>query len=717
MAHTFLSLVALFALCSSLLAASQPFSITNFQANGLVREFQFHPGLPATEQYRILSAPEPAANFLLNSNFQIVRYTNVFLSGTNLNTNVGYLWRTTNATATAEFYRLEAIPMDSNALLAANALNRLGYGPTPELLTRLRTEGPHGYITAQLAPWTIVERANQTHTNILSIEGKFVPAAGFVERTNAGIADLRAWHVLRAVNADRQLLEVLLQFLENHFVTQFEKSSDFFDRYYDSGTMRDRLATQLEYLENARWRGALLKPDCTFHDLLKTTAESPAMIIYLDTVDSRGDGNNVANENYARELLELFTFGVDNGYDQSDITTMSRAWTGWYVDKVDFANINNPFSITSTNIIPGSTNLSTTTKSNLFAAWAFNFRSSRHNTSVKTIFPSKTVPARYGAPWAGRNYQLVLSNGSGTNGIQDGYQVLRHLADQPFTQEYVSVKLCRLLVHDGFPHPSPDPATPEYAFYNYAAGNLSPEAALVHGCMQAWETNSPKGQIWKVLQVITDSKLFRSHGGSLQKVKTPLEMVASTIRALRFSTNGSNLAGSFTAWTDGFNLVGTSESSTGNPMMRMGDMSLFNREAPDGYPEGGPSWISAGTLAERLRFIQAFCIAPSQTGHTDAGSLTGCDPVGLIRAQLPAASLTNSGEVADFFIRILFPGEGGGNLDYYRLSATQFLNTDDNGVASPFGRLTVSSIAGSPYDNRLRGMVGMLMTMPRFQEQ
>ena len=79
---------------------------------------------------------------------------------------------------------------------------------------------------------------------------------------------------LHAVQSKKQLLEVMLQFLENHFVTQHSKSEDYFDRYYD-GDADDQVATDLEYRELNRWRRALLNPPCTFHDLLKISAESP----------------------------------------------------------------------------------------------------------------------------------------------------------------------------------------------------------------------------------------------------------------------------------------------------------------------------------------------------------------------------------------------------------------------------------------------------------
>src|SRR5204862_8320486 len=126
------------------------------------------------------------------------------------------------------------------------------------------------------------------------------------------IDDLRAWHVLHAVRSKKQLLETMLQFLDNHFVTQVTKTKDYFDRYYDSN-FNENIATRTEYAELQRWRQALSNPKCTFYNLLKISAESPAMIIYLDTVGSAGNGTKIANENYARELLELFTFGVDNG--------------------------------------------------------------------------------------------------------------------------------------------------------------------------------------------------------------------------------------------------------------------------------------------------------------------------------------------------------------------------------------------------------------------
>ena len=512
----------------------------------------------------------------------------------------------------------------------------------------------------------------------------------------AGLSDYRAWFCSHAVNSKRQLFEILSQFWENHFVTQHTKSRDYIDNFGYGGTETGILATDWEWREMSKWRNAMLNPNCTFYDMLRISAESPAQIVYLDTVNSKGNGANIANENYARELLELYAFGVDNGYDQNDIVGLSRAWTGWSVEFVDTANANNPFAAASVTLYPG---YNTTSKTNTIGNWAFNFKPGNYGTNRGPIFAGKTVPARFGPPWAGANYQLTLparAAGS-TNGIMDGYDVISHFANQPFTQEYISVKLCRLFVHDEFPNPTTLTDSPDYSFYDYTNPNRSAEAELVHQCMLAWENSSPKGNLRAVLSVIFNSDLFRSQTANAQKVKTPLEYMTSAIRALRASTNGG--AG-ITATTDGYAFA--------TPLSRMGGMNLFERDAPDGYPENGANWVSAGTLVERIRFIQTFLLA----GTADDAGNNQCEPVGLMKAKLSSLSWGNAGDVTDYFLGILYPAEGAANLKLYRDAGVSYLNTGNDGIAaSPF------SSGISDYDTRVRGLVSMLMTLQRFQEQ
>lgn len=491
---------------------------------------------------------------------------------------------------------------------------------------------------------------------------------------SASLRDLQTWYVLHAVRAKRQLMEVLTQFCDNHFVTYENKTEDYLAGRVASGAEVSQ-ATNFEYREVTKWRQALMNPNATFYDLLKISAESPAMVIYLDTVASK---KGAANENYARELMELFTMGVDNGYDQKDIEEMARAWTGWQVDKLPVGQENNPFATpiasASRNTTPG------------YWTLRFNSATTSHDTGAKTIFPGKTGDARFGSPYAGRPYQLALPARTGTSGMQDGYDIIAHLADLPFTQEYISVKLCRLFVHEHFVH----------GVYDYTDPNLSPEAALVRDCMKAWETpaaDGRKGNLRNVLSTIFNSSLFRQNAASQQKVRTPFEFTVSSIRALR----AAKPTGGFTAETTGAELI--------DEMSRLG-MPLFNREEPNGWSEFGADWINSSSLIERMRFVQDKVLKVS---------VKSVDPVGLVKIKLPAAQLRDSGAVADYFLNILFPGEGKANLDLDRTAAISYLNTLENGVTpSAFSSLDPNS---SAYDTRVRGMVASLMGLARFQEQ
>jgi hypothetical protein len=147
----------------------------------------------------------------------------------------------------------------------------------------------------------------------------------------------------------------------------------------------------------------------------------------------------------------------------------------------------------------------------------------------------------------------------------------------------------------------------------------------------------------------------------------------------------------------------------------MGRMRLFDRDTPDGYPETAAPWISAGTLMERLRFAQALLMKPAETGKTDSALNNVSDPVKLLKAKLPQTAWKDANVIASYFLNILFPAEGKANLDQYHSQAVSYLNTADDGLASsPFSALADTS---ATYDTRVRGMVAMLMTFPRFQEQ
>ncbi len=139
----------------------------------------------------------------------------------------------------------------------------------------------------------------------------------------------------RGIYSKRQLQATLGEFWENHFTTDYDKVAEYLDDLEDldgndllAMNRAEYEAVQMEFREyEFFYRNAL----GNFGDLLLYSATSPSQLIYLDNVLNRvGE----ANENYAREILELFAFGVDNRYTQADIEQLSRAFTGWQIRKV-----------------------------------------------------------------------------------------------------------------------------------------------------------------------------------------------------------------------------------------------------------------------------------------------------------------------------------------------------------------------------------------------
>jgi len=123
--------------------------------------------------------------------------------------------------------------------------------------------------------------------------------------------DLQSQKLLRAVNGQRQLEEVLTDFWFNHFNVDARKIED--------------KPVMVEYERDVIRPHVLGK----FRDLLGAVAKSPAMLFYLDNWLSRA---NALNENYGREILELHTLGVDGGYTQKDVPEVARAFTGWTIE-------------------------------------------------------------------------------------------------------------------------------------------------------------------------------------------------------------------------------------------------------------------------------------------------------------------------------------------------------------------------------------------------
>jgi len=237
-----------------------------------------------------------------------------------------------------------------------HTLNRITFGATAGDVERVRAIGIDRYIDQQLHPERIDDSAMRQRLQplvTLTMSSRQLaeqyeqpllearrqrkesgddpaPAQKMVQReANSVLVELSQQKILRAVYGERQLEEVLTDFWFNHFNVDARKGPErFLLTEYERDVIRPHVFGK-------------------FRDLLGATAKSPAMLFYLDNWISV-DPNAAAlinrpqpqqsqrrglNENYARELMELHTLGVDGGYTQNDVTEVARAFTGWSIDR------------------------------------------------------------------------------------------------------------------------------------------------------------------------------------------------------------------------------------------------------------------------------------------------------------------------------------------------------------------------------------------------
>jgi len=247
--------------------------------------------------------------------------------------------------AAAATYLLVCIPASAAESApdpqARHLLNRLAFGPTIEDLRHLAAVGADRYINEQLNPQSIreppelIQRLAALDTlrldpaRLFEMYGPWRPFRGGVkpspeeakvrrERAKIIVQQAAEARILRATMSRRQLQEVMVDFWYNHFNVFAGKG--------------------LDHLWAGSYEEQAIRPYALgrFRDLLLATARHPAMLFYLDNAQNsapgtRGpDGKEIGlNENYAREVMELHTLGVDGGYTQADVISLAHILTGW----------------------------------------------------------------------------------------------------------------------------------------------------------------------------------------------------------------------------------------------------------------------------------------------------------------------------------------------------------------------------------------------------
>ena len=190
-------------------------------------------------------------------------------------------------------------------------LSRASYGVWPGDLDRVRALTTESWIEEQLAPEKIDDalcdlRARRFET--LHHE----PGNCYEYKKPVLREEITRHTLLRAVYSRRQLFEVMVGFWTDHLNINLEKGDSIYLKPYD-----DRSVIRAHAFGK-------------FRDLIRASALSPAMLVYLDGKENRKAGpEDIPNENYARELLELHTLGVSGGYTQADVYEVARCLTGW----------------------------------------------------------------------------------------------------------------------------------------------------------------------------------------------------------------------------------------------------------------------------------------------------------------------------------------------------------------------------------------------------
>lgn len=372
------------------------------------------------------------------------------------------------------------IPQD---LRERHVINRLSFGLRPGDIGRVKAMGVDRYIEEQLSPKSIplpqsltakLDSLETLHLNSSQLfldygppsyagkQGDKAAVQRGRQRARVILEQAAEARLLRAIDSPRQLEEVMVNFWFNHFNVFAQKGLD----HLWIGS----------YVEEAIRPYALGR----FRDLLGATAKHPAMLFYLDNWQNTAPHSPGArgrfkglNENYARELMELHTLGVDGGYTQTDVITLARILTGWGFRRprqglqVRGARRSQLVSYAGNGPTPN----------------GFFFDTNRHDFSAK-VFLGHTIRSQ---------------------GLAEGEEALDILAEHPSTARHISYQLAQYFVAD------------------------DPPRSLVDRLARTFLDT--KGDIRAVLDTLFHSPEFWDDQYIGKKFKTPYEYVVSAVRS------------------------------------------------------------------------------------------------------------------------------------------------------------------------------------------
>jgi uncharacterized protein (DUF1800 family) len=366
---------------------------------------------------------------------------------------------------------------------------------------------------------------------------------------NQDLADAK---ILRAVYSNRQLEEVLTDFWYNHFNVFVDKGAD---RYMVTAYERDAI------------RPFVLGK---FKDLLLATAQSPAMLFYLDNFQSvRADIDNRnpdpkrakrgLNENYGRELMELHTLGVDGGYTQRDVTEVARCFTGWSIREPRYGG-------------------------------GFEFRERQHDPGEKHVL-GVTIPAG--------------------GGIEDGYRVIDILAHHPATARFISRSLAVRFVSDNPPQALIDRMS---AAFLASDGDLRQVMRTMIDAPEFWAESAYRAKIKSPFEMLASA--LRATNASIDFTSALANQLNQLGEPLYRKVEPTGYSNKSSEWMNSASLLGRMNFALNLTANKVAGVKLILPATAD--PDAmARSLIGSDLTADSRQLVEKGLAAPPQTAPSD----------------------------------------------------------------------------------------------------
>ncbi|HVP67926.1 MAG TPA: DUF1800 family protein [Anaeromyxobacteraceae bacterium] len=454
---------------------------------------------------------------------------------------------------------------------AAHLARRAGFGISPEAASALAAQS----LDAAVNAW-VDGGADRTEIDaVLGATADVVDEPARSASTTAGAVDapaVPAPHPFLVQGNDAwrnnfSRAQAYLAFRMQYDPYPFaERMALFFHNLFATGwTKVNNAALMLDQYQTFRDHGL-----DNFDDLLVLVSKDPAMAIWLDLVANDASGSNVANENYAREVMELYSLGADNGYNQTDITQLARALSGW------------SFTVDQANAISDPTN------PNSLTAAAGNFRvydgSANPDEYLWYMGAAAHLPSMHGAgtiTYLGQTFDIA----NPPSGMVPGEDALRSIVTSRATQcsQFLAQ---RLIIH--------------FVTGNYAPSDLTDVAAMIR---------SAGFNLRSVMKTLLKSNYFFDAANRFALVEGPVSWTVRAARALGYdlATADAMTPKGFPAW-----------SSVTDPYFEQAGMKLLDPIGPNGWKED-TGWMNSNTIRYRTMIAAAVALGAGAPQSSDAG--------------------------------------------------------------------------------------------------